>query len=301
MRHPSRMHTDPLRRLLALTLIPTLIGAGALLGGCGSSSPRRSDPVARAAYVSSEEAGIRFTLNLHLSYSSLYSHSFDISGSGYAGRGGHNAKMTMDLSGIPGMTGLPSGGKDVEAVYVYPTFYMRLPFLADKLPEGKSWLEVDISKVLQATHETTMPQALGIGQVDPTQFLQYLKAQANEVRKLGTEQLYGVPTTHYEVKLKLSSILNALPASERAAARPILEHTDDPNGVSLHAWIDAKGRVRQVKTTLQVAGATVSGRANITVGFTGYGPVPAVTPPSTGEVVNLTSMLSDGLGKAFSG
>lgn len=298
MRHPSRMNPTSLRRLLTLAV---LIGAGALLGGCGSSSPRVSNPVARAAFVSSEEAGMRFTLNLRLAYSKIYSHSFEISGSGYAGQGGHNVKMTMDFAGIPGMTGLPSGGKDVEAVYVYPTFYMKLPFLADKLPEGKSWLEIDISKVLLATHGTTMPQALGIGQVDPTQFLQYLKADAEEVRKIGAEQLYGVPTTHYEVKLKLSSILKALPASERSAALPILAHTANPNGVSINAWIDAQGRVRQVKTALQVAGPTVSGRANITVGFTEYGPVPTVTTPSTSEVVNLTSLLSNGLGKAFGG
>lgn len=242
---------------------------------------------------------MRFTLNLQLSYSKLYSHSFQITGSGYAGKGGHSVRMMMNLSGIPGVTGLPAGGRGVEAVYVYPTVYMRLPFVADKLPEGKSWLEIDMSKVLQATHGTPAPQALGIGQVDPTQFLQYLKADAASVTKVGTAELYGVPTTHYEVRLKLSSILQALPADERAAARPMLRHTASANALPLSVWVDGRGRVRQVQSSLQISGPTVSGRANITVGFSEYGPVPAVKPPAEGEVVNLTSMLEGGLAGAL--
>lgn len=288
-----------MHRSVAVALLATMLGLGALLSGCGSSSPNASNPVARAAYISSDETGMRFTLKLRLAYSKLYSHSFEITGSGYAGRDGHNVKMTMNLSGIPGVTGLPSGGRGVEAVYVYPTFYMRLPFLADKLPEGKSWLEIDISKVLQASGGKALPQALGIGQVDPTQFLQYLKASTNDVKEVGAEELYGVPTTRYDVKLRLSSILRVLPADQRIAARPMLEHTGNANAMPLNVWIDARGRVRQVQAHLTIAGATLSGKANITVGFTEYGHVPAVTPPAEGEVVNLTSLLSGGVGNAF--
>lgn len=288
------------RRTATAGLTAMLLGAGVLLGGCGTSSaPRAADPVSRAAYVSTQEAGMRFTLSLQLARSNP-SQSFTITGSGYAARGGHGASMTMNFSGIPGATGFPSGGHGVQAVFLYPTVYMRLPFLADKMPEGKSWIEVDMSKVVQATHGA-IPQAFGIGQIDPTQFLQYLQAGSGEVRKLGTQQLYGTSTTHYQVKLQLPSVLSKLPAQERTAARPLLEHIANGGSIPFDVWVDGKGRVRQLQISLQITGSMASGSALVTIGFTAYGPVPAVTLPPESEVVNLTGLLSNGLAGTLSG
>jgi hypothetical protein len=289
------------KAILPITLAAVGLSA-ALLGGCGSSSSSSSsapDPVARAAYVSTQEAGSRFTLNLQLTRSR--SQSFAITGSGYAGQGGHAVKMSMNFSGIPGATGLPAGGHGVEAVFLYPTVYMRLPFLADKLPEGKSWLKIDMSKVVKATGGTAVPQALDIGQVDPTQFLEYLKASSGNIQRLGSEQLYGVATTHYQAKLQLPAVLKQLPAQSRAAARPLLQHIGNAGAIPIGVWIDGKGRVRKIQMSLSISGPTASGAATVTVGYTSYGPVPPVSPPAEGEVIDLTSLLTNGLAGAFSG
>lgn len=287
--------------------VPRTIAAlglsAALIGGCGSSSSSSSssgqDAVARAAYVSAHEAGTRFTLNLQLTRGP--SQSFAITGSGYAGQGGHAVKMSMNFSGIPGATGLPTGGQGVEAVFLYPTVYMRLPFLSDKLPEGKSWLKIDMSKVVKATGSTPVPQALDIGQVDPTQFLQYLKASSGNIQRLGSEKLYGVSTTHYQATLQLADVLKRLPPESRAAARPLLQHVGNAGAIPIGVWIDGKGRVRKIQMSLNIAGPTASGSATVTVGYTAYGPVPPVSPPAEGEVFNLTSLLTNGLASAFSG
>jgi hypothetical protein len=288
-------------KIIAVGLTAVLIGAGALLSGCGSSSSSSSgsNAVARAAYVSTQEAGTRFTLSLQLTRSP--SQSFAITGSGYAGQGGHAVKMSMNFSGIPGATGLPTGGRGVEAVFLYPTVYMRLPFLTDKLPEGKSWLKLDLSKVVQATSGTPVPQALDIGQVDPTQFLRYLKASSGKTQRLGSEQLYGVTTTHYQAQLQLAAVLKQLPAESRAAARPLLQHIGNADAIPIGVWIDGKGRVRKIQMSLSIAGSTASGAATVTVGYTSYGPVPPVTPPAEAEVVDLTSLLTNGLAGTFSG
>ncbi|MFZ2051126.1 MAG: hypothetical protein WB698_06180 [Solirubrobacteraceae bacterium] len=298
---PQRSTAMRNRIASVLGLAAALLCTTLLLGGCGSSSPSvASDAVARAAYVSSQEVGMRFTLDLRLSYASL-SQNFTITGSGYAGQGGHSSKLAMNFSGIPGVTGMPTGGRGVEAVFLYPTVYMRVPFLSDKLPEGKSWLKIDMAKVAQATHGTAVPQALDIGQVDPSQLLQYLKASAGHIQKLGTEQLYGVSTTHYQATLQLAAVLKQLPAQQRIAARPLLQHIGNAGAIPIDVWVDGKGRVRRLQMSLNVAGPTASGSATVTVGFTEYGPVPAVTPPPEGEVVNLTSLLTNGLAGAFSG
>lgn len=298
---PQRSTATRNRIASVLGLAAALLCTALLLGGCGSSSPSvASDAVARAAYVSSQEAGMRFTLDLRLSYTSL-SQYFTITGSGYAGQGGHSSKLAMNFSGIPGATGMPTGGRGVEAVFLYPTVYMRVPFLTDKLPEGKSWLKIDMAKVAQANHGAPVPQALGIGQVDPTQLLQYLKASAGHIQKLGTEQLYGASTTHYQATLQLAAVLKQLPPQQRTAARPLLQHIGNAGAIPIDVWVDGKGRVRRVQMSLNVAGPTATGSATVTVDFTEYGAVPAVTPPPEGEVVNLTSLLTNGLAGAFSG
>jgi hypothetical protein len=299
---PPRFAARRNRIASVLGLSAAMLCTALLLGGCGSSSSPSvaMDAVARAAYVSSQEAGMRFTLNLHLSSASL-AQNFTITGSGYTGQGGHSTRMAMNFSGIPGATGMPTGGRGVEAVFLYPTVYMRLPFLADKLPEGKSWLKIDMSKVAQATHGAAVPQALDIGQVDPNQLLQYLKASAGHIQKLGTEQLYGVSTTHYRATLQLAAVLRQLPPQQRTAAQPLLQHIGNAGTIPIDVWVDAKSRVRRMQMSLNIAGPTASGSATVTVGFTEYGAVPAVTPPPEGEVVNLTGLLTNGLAGAFSG
>src|ERR1700739_810209 len=132
----------PLNRgIAAFGVAAVLLACVGLIAGCGSSSSSATtDPVSRAAYLSSRQEGVRFTLTLQLRRSSP-AQSFAITGSGYARPGARSASMKMDFSGIPGASGLLSGGHGVQAVYAYPTVYLRMPFIADKLPEGKSWLE----------------------------------------------------------------------------------------------------------------------------------------------------------------
>lgn len=295
----QRLRTPAGRGRAACAVLTALLSPLAL-GACGSSASSGANAVTRAAYTSTREAGMRFTLNLHLSRSSP-AQSFSVTGSGYAGPGGHSASMSMDFSGIPGAGGLVSHGHGVQAVYMYPTVYLRMPFIADKLPEGKSWLEIELSKVLSAPHGGSAPQAFGIGQIDPTQLLDYLKASVGQVRDLGTQRLYGTLTTHYRVQPRLASVLAKLPAGSRAAARALLEHAGNAGAVPFDVWVDGRGRVRQIQISLAIQGPTATGLATVTIGFTAYGPVPAVTPPPADEVVNLTGMLSSGLLSSLAG
>ncbi len=289
----QRLRKPVNRGLAACGALAALLSPLAL-GACGTSASSAPNPVARAAHISTSEEGMRFTLDVHLSRPHP-EQGFSITGNGYAGPGGHSASVNMDFSGIPGAGGLLSRGHGVQAVYVYPTMYLRMPFIADKLPEGKSWLEVELGEVLNATHATSVPQALGIGQIDPAQILQYLKASSGQVRDLGTQRLYGLSTTHYQVRLRLPSVLARLPASSRSAAKALLQHVGNASAIPFDVWVDGRGRVRRVQISLAVQGMTATGKATVTVGFTSYGPVPAVAPPPAGEVVNITGMLSSGL------
>ncbi len=118
---------------------------------------------------------------------------------------------------------------------------------------------------------------------------------------MAANRLYGVTTTHYQANLQLAAVLKQLPSESRTAARPLLQHIGNAGAIPIGVWIDGKGRVRKIQMSLNIAGPTASGAATVTVGYTSYGPVPPVSPPAEGEVVDLTSLLTNGLAGAFSG
>lgn len=287
--------TSRLGAILAIVAVgAALLCAGALLAGCGTSATL--DPVARAAELSSRQPGVRFTLAMQISSSQLPG-GFEITGSGYANGAQKAARMEIDLSKVPGVSALADAGSGtLETVFLYPIVYMHMPFLAGKLPEGKTWMKLDMAKLTKALGGGSIPQAFSLGQADPGQFLQYLRASSGEVRKVGTQQLYGISTTEYQSSLQLSQVLERLPAVDRPAASEMLQHVGNDGSIPVETWIDAQGRVRQVRMSLSVSGSTASGSAEVTMGFTSYGAVPAISPPPAGEVVDLTSLLSPGLG-----
>jgi hypothetical protein len=276
--------------LATLAAAAALIASGALISGCGSSASL--DPVARAAEVSDEQAGVRFTLEMQLSSPQLPS-GFTITGGGYENRSQKAARMSMRFSGLPGLS---ATGTSIEAVLLYPIVYMHMPFIADKLPGGKTWIELDMSKLAKALSASSPSQPLSLGQTDPTQFLQYLRASGGEVRKVGSQQLYGASTTRYQTTLRLARVLEGLPAFERAAAKAMLQHGGVDGAIPVEVWVDTQKLVRRVQMSLTFSGAAASGSAAVTVDFPSYGPVPAISAPAASEVVDLTSRFASRVG-----
>lgn len=280
------------RRLAGCLAAAALLGGAALIAGCGASTTL--DPVARAAQVSSSQTGIDFTLEVKLGSAAL-AKELSITAHGWVDERKHAARMSMDFAGVPAISALPGGGTGVEAVFLYPRLYMRLPFLADKLPEGKSWMELDMSRLASTSSEGTVPQAFSIGQANPTQFLAYLRASSGEVKRLGPRQIDGVPTTGYRAELQLSRVLGSLPLGERATARSMfshLSHAGASGAAPIDVWIDRQQRVRRIRMSLDLAGKTVSGPATIAIDFNSYGSVPTISPPKQSEVIDLTSTVA---------
>jgi hypothetical protein len=298
VRPRRRLPMRPRRALAALAASAALVGGGTLIAGCGSSASL--DPVARAAEVSAKQAGVRFTLEMQLSSPQLPS-GFAIRGSGYANQAQKSGRLSIDLSGIPGLSSFAAGGARIEAVFLDPVVYMHMPFLAGKLPQGKTWMKLDVSKASKALGGGSMPSAFSLGQSDPTQFLQYLRASSGEVRKAGVQQLDGVQTTRYVATLQLSRVLEKLPAADRAAEQTLLQHVGVDGAIPVEVWVDTQHRVRRVQMSIDVSAATASGSATVTVNFTSYGAVPAISAPPAGEVADLTSMFSSRLARLHAG
>jgi len=111
---------------------------------------------------------------------------------------------------------------------------------------------------------------------DPPSVFRVLSGIRAPVRRLGHENLDGVPTTHYHLLSNLASFL-----------RPLAGFNQNPLAyrriqAALEVWLDARGRPRQVQETF--TGPTSAGRATMrtVVRFTGYEqPVSVQAPPSS--------------------
>jgi hypothetical protein len=291
------------RATAALAAAGALVAGAVAMSGCGASATL--DPIARAAEVSTQQTGVTIAMTMQFSSPQLPGGTYAITANGSFDERAHTGQMTMDLSGVPGLSSLagPGEGK-VQMVMLYPDIYMHMPFLAGKLPEGKTWMKLDITKAAAAAGVSSSSLS-SLGQNDPTQFLEYLRGSAGGVVSLGKETVEGVPTTHYHGELELSRILANMPSSEQAAAKSALEKLGSggasvggggSGGIPVEVWIDAQGRVRRIEMSFGGAGTAAGISANITVAFKSYGPVPPVTPPPAGEVFDATSAAAAGIG-----
>jgi hypothetical protein len=280
----------------ALSAAAALAAGTIAATGCGASATL--DPIARAAEITSLQTGVRFKLTTEIDSSSLPTGSVSITGSGYMDARDRSGEITMDLSGLPGASSLPEGGLgSVEAIYKYPVIYMHMPFLASRLPEGKTWIKIDLSAAA-AAGGMNLSGLSSLGESNPTQFIEYLRASSGGVVKLGGETLDGVPTTHYHGALQLSAVLERLPSSDQAAAKAALEKLGTNGTIPVDVWVDAQGRLRRIELSLSTAPSGASGAGTppvggtVTIDYTSYGPVPPVVPPPAGEVFDVSSLAS---------
>lgn len=305
-----RGNTKAAKSLATLGALAALAGCGVALGGCGASATL--DPLARAAEVTSRQSGAKVAMTMQLSAPGLPGgSSFAMTAEGWFDEKAHSGEMTMDLSQVPGMSLLGGGaGAKVQMVFLYPVVYMNMPFLAGKLPEGKTWMKLDITKAMQAAglNAGTLSSA---NQSDPTQFLQYLRASSGGVVSLGGETVDGVPTTHYRAGLKLGNILEHLSGDEQAMVKGAIEKLGSAGVIPVDAWVDAQGRVRRMQLSIDGLGAATGAAAGstgatspgaagaaqnvsmaITIDFKSYGPGPAIVAPPADEVFDASALAS---------
>jgi len=298
-------HTRIATALAALAAVGALIAGAVAMSGCGASATL--DPIARAAEVSSQQAGAKIAMSMRFNAPALGGGaSYAISASGYFDEKARSGEMTMDLAGVPGLSALPGGAGNgqIQMVFLYPVIYMNMPFLAGKLPEGKTWMKLDISKAASAAGIGTSSLS-SLEQSDPTKFLDYLRSSSGGVVSLGGATVDGVQTTHYSATLQLSHILASLPGSEQAAAKAALEKLGTAGAIPVEVWVDAQSRVRRMQMAFSGLGASAGAAAgaslSITIDFTSYGPVPPVVAPPASEVFDASALAAAGLQSSAGG
>jgi len=154
------------------------------------------------------------------------------------------------------------------------------------LPGGAKWMALDLT-LGQQSPVPGNPDAMGE--------LELLETATDDVRKLGEEQVRGVPTTHYRGIIGVDTQAERLRdlGAEELAGR--IEEESEPTRVD--AWIDAQGLVRRMKIVHSQPQVEDQGTETVEMrmDFSDFGSEPAIDVPDSDEVFDATALTEEAL------
>ncbi len=270
----------------AAAVAALILAAAVVFVGCGAS--QTIDPVARAADVTAQVPGYRLAATINVSTS--------------AGP----AQMTMaGLFDRANRTGVIDAQESIAGhqlhfteVFSGLTFYLRSSGLAglNRLTGGKRWLKFDMSRMLGAMGLGSLPTA----GTDPTQFVDFLRAVSSSTKKVGTDTVRGVSTTHYHATIDLGRYPKLLPAGQQAAAQRSVSTLESALGghmLPIDAWIDNRNLVRRIGLNFSECVASQHVQFGMTMDLYGYGLQPRTQLPASRNAFDLTPLLASSLSK----
>ena len=284
-------------------LVCVLALLAALAAGCGGSETTAvSAPALRSlaqAARSTERAGsYRFDLSLRMTMPAQQQ-PLELTGQGAVDESGRRTAMTMDFGGLADLLGGLGGqvSRDdlrMELRFAWPVMYLRMPFLADKLPDGKEWVSLDVAQ-LAKRQGLRLPGVGSLGQSDPSAFLDFLKATSGGLRALGTEKIDGVQTTHYLAKIDLGELAKTLPAAQRKQLQPALDQLEQLTGNGavaplVDAWVGGDRLLRRFAITFSVPAGTQSVDLAMTMNLHDFGADVDVQAPDPADVADATAL-----------
>ncbi len=276
-----------------------LIGASLALGAaaCGSSTATQGSGSGRALHA--VETAYTKTLNTKTADVSLTEsvQSESTSGSSEASTVTGTGQLDLTNHAYDLHVNSPSGGS-VEVLETGGVEYLQVPpAQQSNVPGNKPWESIDLNQVDEAKLGKSFSQLSSLNSDNPTQALSNLSAVSNNVSEVGTPTIGGVATTEYKAEVNLSKVAAQATARDGAKAGHAISQEEEDLGTStipVTVWVDSNGLVRQVSEQLPVptasAGATNgSGKATVSMTFSGFGTPVQLTPPPPDQVADITA------------
>jgi len=272
----------------------TAVGALCLaVSGCGSGSSASSalDPVAKAADATSSAKSFRLTLNGNVSAGGI---SFSLQGNGAFDQAHKLGNLNFTIPNLPGGSGSLTFKELFDNNVIYIGFPSGLPGGAS-LPGGKQWIKIDLQKAL-ASKGINLGQLSGLAGNDPSQYLSYLRSTGH-VKKIGTETVQGVSTTHYHAIINLQQVakqVGRLSPAAKAGFQSLLKQTGSQN-LPVDVWIDSSNMVRQERISYGSSTTSTPVNLTLTLDLSDFGTPVSVTPPPASQVYDATAAATQGL------
>jgi hypothetical protein len=297
-----------MRHLRLLVLAPLVLALALVVAGCGGSGGGGNvalpvlDDLAPVANATARADSARFEMEFGMDIPGFGPLSFMANGA--FDNPSKQAEMTMDLgsfaelmSGLAGSFGgkAPSELRDPEKWKLELRLdglvaYMRMPFLAGQLPAGKEWVSFDLAHAARL-------QGMDLGELqslakgsDPRETVDFLRSVSGEVSFVGTEDLRGVPTSHYFAIVDWQKLLQR--AASQAGQPGLLQQLNGLGGsmqnIPVDVWVDADNRVRQM--TMDFSFTSPDGQqqatASVSMELFDYGTSVNVEAPPAAQVVD---------------
>ena len=256
-----------------VAVVIVAIAVVVLAQGSGSGGDALN-AIAKAAEVTQREPGGRATLKVKTTSSS--------SPEGIAMSGTMEFEDNGRTEGTMVARGLSTGKEvEVESIADGTTSYTTSDEI-DSLPGGKKWVKLDLSGAAKLQGGAT-PADEG-----PQEGLKVLE-QAQEVEEVGTEDIDGVPATHYRCTFPVTEELFGVKVHYSAPRADV--------------WIDSKDRVRRMRVVVtgsvnETEGSTTTA---IEMDYLEFGRVPKIELPPPDEVFDATSEFESGVQEAAKG
>jgi hypothetical protein len=307
-----------LRRLSVLLLcaLLTVLAVGCGGGGGGGTAIPENLTVERLTQSAAASANARtgrFEFDMEMTIPGA-DEPFSFTGAGTFDADAKRAALSIDMSSFAkmlgqafgGFGGLGGGSVDfgdadawkIEAVQDGLVLYMRFPLIAEKLPDGKSWVRIDAGEVAKA-QGFDLDQLKQFTENDPRKTLDYLRAVAGNIVPVGADEVRGEATTHYKATIDLLKYKSLVPASQRAKLGSTFDQAVQQMGlryVPTDLWVDGDGLVRKMTITLSMTDPASSQSVEMAMSFEmfDYGRPVDIELPSPGEVAEVSSL--DALG-----
>jgi hypothetical protein len=272
---------SPTRRTEAGILgLVVLLGA---LVGCGGGRQTALAVVTQAPSKTHAAKTVRVSFNTTVQGQS-------IQGSGLFDLSNRQGTLTTTLPGLG----------SVDAILDNTTIYEKLPPQLSA-PVGKAWFKLDVATGLQkltGVNSQFMSQSFSS---DPTTTLDYLRGASNDIRKVGSETLRGVSTTHYHGTIDLNLAAAKATDPNRKAGLHQIEKLIGITDYPADLWIDNAGRLRQMRYSLDTSkfdipaagGVTHTGTATYTIEIYDYGvSFRMPTLPPADQVTDINNLLT---------
>jgi hypothetical protein len=167
--------------------------------------------------------------------------SFAVSGEGITNFTNGDSSLTMKYA-APRVL---SGGA-IEIRVVDGDGYMKMPEFLGEIFGSDKWFKMpDVGDANSAVP--------GLGQSDPSEFLAYLEGVSAGVKKVGSEPIRGVDTTHYSASIDLRKAVARAdaPQSLRDEIKDLFGNSDGPAAtIPADVWVDDDGLARRIKLQL---------------------------------------------------
>jgi hypothetical protein len=205
------------------------------------------------------------------------------------------AVLTVQLPAPFGQIEVRSTGED---------YFVHLPPQLQGAAGGKPWVRVDRGTLQALAGSQLGVPGLGTT-LDFSSALAWLRGVSGHITTVGNEGISGTPTTHYRAQVDLSRVAATVSAdaNDAAALAQAVGQT-----VPIDVWIDAQGRLRQLKIALDLnaphasQGATPPaqgrGSAVLTVDFWNFGVTVQPVPPPANQVSDASSLIGVSAGRA---